>query len=85
MTIFLLMKLISLLSPNFNKMAVDLVFTRFLRQGITAQSTPVFILHGIFGSKMNWRSLGKKLMMETNRPVRNNSLKSRLSSTCKLT
>ena len=51
------------------------MFTRFLRQSITIQSTPVFILHGIFGSKMNWRSIGNKLMMETNRPVRSNSLK----------
>ena len=50
-------------------MVVDLMFTRFLRQGITAAVTPVIVLHGVFGSKMNWRSFGKKLMMETDRSV----------------
>lgn len=38
------------------------------------QPTPVFVLHGLFGSKSNWRSLAKRIALETKRQVIKNAL-----------
>ena len=50
------------------QMAVELGFYRFSVQGMNTRS-PIAILHGVFGSKNNWRSVGKRLAQETGRPV----------------
>ncbi|KAL8624688.1 hypothetical protein ACOMHN_038234 [Nucella lapillus] len=34
-----------------------------------AQEPPIFILHGMFGSKLNWHSLAQKISSETHRQV----------------
>ena len=53
------------------KMAVELAFSKFFKKGLESSllKPPIFILHGIFGSKMNWKSIGKNLSLETNRLV----------------
>ena len=49
--------------------AVKLAYLKFAPEVAASSSKPVAILHGVLGSKMNWRSIGKKLSDRLGRMV----------------
>lgn len=48
---------------------VPLAFQRYA-YAATAAGRPILLLHGVFGSKNNWKSMAKKLAVELRRNVR---------------
>ena len=59
-------------TPIMANQIANLAFYRLAAAGITA-GNPVTIIHGILGSKMNWRTMAKKLTNELQRNVCTNS------------
>ena len=49
--------------------AVKLAYLKFVPEVAAPSSHPLAILHGVLGSKMNWRSIGKKLSDRLERTV----------------
>ncbi|XP_035231247.1 protein ABHD11-like isoform X2 [Stegodyphus dumicola] len=49
--------------------AVDLSYSVFMPDNKLSSSIPAIILHGLLGSKQNWRSLGKAIAVRSSRKV----------------
>ena len=49
--------------------AVKSAYLKFVPEVAAPSSHPLAILHGVLGSKMNWRSIGKKLSHRLERTV----------------
>lgn len=50
--------------------SVPLAFQRYAASGGVSLGRPILLLHGVFGSKNNWKSMAKKLAVELRRNVR---------------
>ena len=49
--------------------SVPLSFFKVVSEDVDERKIPILILHGLFGSKNNWRSISNKLAKQTNRVI----------------
>ena len=50
--------------------SVPLAFQRYAASGGVSLGPPILLLHGVFGSKNNWKSMAEKLAVELRRNVK---------------
>ncbi|BES99793.1 unnamed protein product [Nesidiocoris tenuis] len=54
---------------DLSALPVSLAYASYDPEGLNDKTSPIFILHGLFGSKLNWNTMAKNLSLNTNRRV----------------